>query len=250
MPRWAPRHPKRSEMGAALDEGTRHCREPWRLGVPAARSAGPVISITPGGIDTVTAQPFAQKFHDLAAKEATPSDQLFGERMMGVGKYFLGDQVGARRHLEQVLAHHAAADHGRDVSFRVRFQVDCAIARRACSWRGCCGCRGFRIRQCERPRGALARRRQRVTQFRCVTPSLWRHARSRCGWATWPPRSVIQECCSIVRDEHGLAALERPYGSRLASSRVEGGARHRARRPARQRPRSAGHNFGCRSLIG
>jgi tetratricopeptide (TPR) repeat protein len=34
-------------------------------------------------------------------------------------KHFLGDQIGARRHLEQVLAHYAATDHGRDV---IRFQ--------------------------------------------------------------------------------------------------------------------------------
>jgi predicted ATPase len=47
------------------------------------------------------------------------SDRLFGERMMGAAKHFLGDQIGARRHLEQVLAHYAATDHGRDV---IRFQ--------------------------------------------------------------------------------------------------------------------------------
>ncbi len=73
------------------------------------------------------ALPFAQKFHDLAAREGDPSDQLFGERMMGVVEYFLGDQISARRHLEQVLTHHATADHGQDV---IRFQVDSRLSAR------------------------------------------------------------------------------------------------------------------------
>jgi len=73
------------------------------------------------------ALPFAQKFHDLAARGADPGDQLFGERMMGVAKYFLGDQVSARRHLEQALTHHATTDHGRDV---IRFQIDPRLSAR------------------------------------------------------------------------------------------------------------------------
>ena len=32
---------------------------------------------------------------------------------MGVAKHFLGDQNGARRHLERVLTDYAATDHGR-----------------------------------------------------------------------------------------------------------------------------------------
>ena len=73
------------------------------------------------------AQPFAQKFHDVAAKGVDAGDQLFGERMMGVCSYFLGDQVGARRHLERVLNHHATTDHGRDV---IRFQIDSRLSAR------------------------------------------------------------------------------------------------------------------------
>jgi predicted ATPase/DNA-binding winged helix-turn-helix (wHTH) protein len=73
------------------------------------------------------ALPFAQKFHDLAARGADPGDQMFGERMMGVVKCLNGDHIGARRHLEQVLTHDAAADHGRDV---IRFQVDARLSAR------------------------------------------------------------------------------------------------------------------------
>jgi hypothetical protein len=35
--------------------------------------------------------------------------------MMGAAKHFLGDQISARRHLEQVLTHCAASDHGQYV---------------------------------------------------------------------------------------------------------------------------------------
>jgi predicted ATPase/DNA-binding winged helix-turn-helix (wHTH) protein len=73
------------------------------------------------------ALPFAQKIHDLAARGAHPGDQLVGERMMGVAKYFLGDQVSARRYLEQALTHHATTDHGRDV---IRFQIDARLSAR------------------------------------------------------------------------------------------------------------------------
>jgi predicted ATPase/DNA-binding winged helix-turn-helix (wHTH) protein len=73
------------------------------------------------------ALPFAQKFHELAARETDRSDQLFGARMMGVVKLCLGDHVGARRHLEHVLAHSAPADHGRDV---IRFQIASRLSAR------------------------------------------------------------------------------------------------------------------------
>jgi predicted ATPase/DNA-binding winged helix-turn-helix (wHTH) protein len=73
------------------------------------------------------ALPFAQKFHDLATSRSDPSDQLFGERMMGVAKHFVGDQISARRHLEQVLTHHAFADHTQDV---IRFQIDLRLSAR------------------------------------------------------------------------------------------------------------------------
>ena len=52
---------------------------------------------------------------------------------MGVAKHFLGDQISARRHLEQVLAHYAATDHGRDVvrlQDIIRFQIDVRVSAR------------------------------------------------------------------------------------------------------------------------
>ena len=69
---------------------------------------------------------FAEKFHELAARRMNLSDQFVGERMLGSAKYFLGDLVGARHHLEQVLTRYAATDLSqRDVRFQdVSFQID------------------------------------------------------------------------------------------------------------------------------
>ena len=60
--------------------------------------------------------PFAQKFHDLAMRGSDPSDRLFGECIIGSVKHLLGDQIDARRHLEQVLTRYAATDRGWDVT--------------------------------------------------------------------------------------------------------------------------------------
>jgi predicted ATPase/DNA-binding winged helix-turn-helix (wHTH) protein len=94
------------------------------------------------------AQPFAQKFHDLASRSDL-SAQLFGEHIVGMAKHFLGDQISARRHLEQVLTHyaptyhaptyhaptfHARTYHGRDfVHLRdiIRFQINGHVSARA-----------------------------------------------------------------------------------------------------------------------
>jgi len=79
------------------------------------------------------ALPFAQRLHDLATSSADLNDRLFGEHYMGVAKHYVGDQAGARRHLEQVLNQYAATDHGRDIiRFRdvIRFQTDVQVSAR------------------------------------------------------------------------------------------------------------------------
>ena len=80
------------------------------------------------------AQPFAEKFHDLAASRSDLSAQLFGEHIVGMAKHFLGDQISARRHLEQVLTHYAPIYHGRDVvrlQDIIRFQISGHVSARA-----------------------------------------------------------------------------------------------------------------------
>ena len=80
------------------------------------------------------AQPFAQKFYDLAASRSDLSAQLFGEHIVGMAKHFLGDQISARRHLEQVLTHYARTYHGGDfvrLQDIIRFQIDGHVSARA-----------------------------------------------------------------------------------------------------------------------
>jgi tetratricopeptide (TPR) repeat protein len=79
------------------------------------------------------AVPFAQKFHDLAMRGSDPNDRLFGERTMGIAQHFIGEQVNARRHLEQVLSHNLPSDKARDiVPFRdiIRFGTDLRVSAR------------------------------------------------------------------------------------------------------------------------
>src|SRR5882724_3689908 len=62
------------------------------------------------------ALPFAQRVQDRTAAGAVATDRLFGERMMGVARHVVGDQITARRHLERVLTSFAASDLQSDVN--------------------------------------------------------------------------------------------------------------------------------------
>ena len=50
------------------------------------------------------AHPFALEFHALALSGSDRDDLMFAERTMGVTTHYIGDQMVARRHLDQVLA--------------------------------------------------------------------------------------------------------------------------------------------------
>jgi predicted ATPase len=80
------------------------------------------------------ALPFAQRFHDLAESSLDLGAQLFGEHIVGMAKHFLGDQISARRHLEQALTQYASTYHGQDVvrlQDIIRFQIDGEVSARA-----------------------------------------------------------------------------------------------------------------------
>jgi predicted ATPase len=77
---------------------------------------------------------FAQRFHDLAANSSDLRAQLFGEHLVGMAKHFLGDQISARRHLEQVLTRDASTYNGGDVvrpQDIIRFQINGHVSARA-----------------------------------------------------------------------------------------------------------------------
>jgi predicted ATPase/DNA-binding SARP family transcriptional activator len=63
----------------------------------------------------------AERFRDEVTRSAGPADRPLGERMIGASLHYLGDQAGARRHLEAMLAGHV--DTARQ-SHTIRFQYD------------------------------------------------------------------------------------------------------------------------------
>jgi predicted ATPase/DNA-binding winged helix-turn-helix (wHTH) protein len=67
----------------------------------------------------------AQRFCALAASRADPNQRLIGERMLGIIHHYMGNQIGARHHLETVLAEYV--DSG-SRSHIVRFQVDLRVS--------------------------------------------------------------------------------------------------------------------------
>ncbi|HME22190.1 MAG TPA: winged helix-turn-helix domain-containing protein [Acetobacteraceae bacterium] len=74
------------------------------------------------------ARAVAERFLALAAGASDPSDRLVGERLMGTALHYLGDQAGARWHLEEMLNNDAAP---RSVQHTVRFQFDQRVLARA-----------------------------------------------------------------------------------------------------------------------
>ena len=85
----------------------------------------------------------AERFQALTAKRSDPSDRLIGERMIGVSRYYCGDLLNARRHLEHVLAYDVRA--GPDVAIRSLSGRSPGQARRP-SFPESFGCRDPRIR--------------------------------------------------------------------------------------------------------
>jgi predicted ATPase/DNA-binding winged helix-turn-helix (wHTH) protein len=70
----------------------------------------------------------ARMFSGLAMTRARPDDMLIGERIVGVSKHFLGDQTGARRDLEHMLANFVAP--ASKSHYVVRFGFDQRISAR------------------------------------------------------------------------------------------------------------------------
>jgi predicted ATPase len=78
--------------------------------------------------DYPNALALADRFAKLAQGQSDPTDALVGERMRGTALHFLGDQTGARYHLERMLDQYAPPVRR---SHSVRFQVDQRVAARA-----------------------------------------------------------------------------------------------------------------------
>jgi len=69
----------------------------------------------------------AKRFSDFAEKKADENDRLIGDRLTGTALHFLGDQRGARLHLERMLASYVAPLQR---SHAVRFQFHQRVSAR------------------------------------------------------------------------------------------------------------------------
>jgi len=69
----------------------------------------------------------AQRFCGLAATSADPADRLIGDGMTGIALHHLGDQTGARRHIERQVSRYMAPDRR---SHAVRFLFDQRVTGR------------------------------------------------------------------------------------------------------------------------
>jgi predicted ATPase len=74
----------------------------------------------------------AKRFSDFAQKEADENDRLIGDRLAGTALHFLGDQRGARLHLERMLASYVAPvqrSHAARFQFHQRVSARMTLAR-------------------------------------------------------------------------------------------------------------------------
>lgn len=69
----------------------------------------------------------AKRFSSLAEEKADANDRLLGERLTGAALHFLGDQSGARQHIERMLASYVPPVRR---SHAVRFQFDQRVTAR------------------------------------------------------------------------------------------------------------------------
>jgi predicted ATPase len=107
---------KALELAESLDDAEYQMRSLWGLCVFHTVSGQYRVGLA-----------LAQRLHALAVSRSDPRDRLVGERMMGAQQHYLGDQLEARRHLERVLADHAAVDHRSSI---IRFPIDLRVAAR------------------------------------------------------------------------------------------------------------------------
>jgi predicted ATPase len=77
----------------------------------------------------------ARQFHEAASGSTNHTDAHLGDRMIGITLHFLGNQIDARRHIEQMLSRYVAPV---SASHIIRFQFDQRLTARAfqarCLW--------------------------------------------------------------------------------------------------------------------
>jgi hypothetical protein len=84
---------KALELAESLDDSEYRLRAIWGLYIYRFRAG-----------DYRSALTLAEQFRTVAAKTPDPSDDLIGDRLVGIVLHVLGDQPGARRHVEPLVS--------------------------------------------------------------------------------------------------------------------------------------------------
>jgi predicted ATPase len=107
---------KALELAETLDDGDYQLRALWGLWAD---------SVNKGRFRDALV--LAKRFSTVAATTGQGAELLIADRMTGASLHFLGDQAGARRHIERMLGRYETPNHR---SHLVRFQFDQQITAR------------------------------------------------------------------------------------------------------------------------
>ena len=115
-PRMETAHTRALELSETLGDVDQQLRALWGLWVHALDQGRYHAALE-----------LAHRFGAAANKSSSANDQLVGERLIGYARHFLGDQSGARWHLERVLQLY---DETESMKGALRFQYDQRITAR------------------------------------------------------------------------------------------------------------------------
>jgi len=116
----------------------------------------------------------AEKFRTVATETAARSDVPIGSRLIGLALHILGDQPGARRHLEPLVGARFATP-----SHIILYQYDQRVILE-CYYAAFSGCRDLAIRQGGSQRISSVMPARRITWSRFCSRCSSRRVRSRC----------------------------------------------------------------------
>lgn len=105
------------EIAEQLEDADYRLRALWGLWVDCRNRGG----------DYPRALVLAREFSDIAAGMANPADLSIADRMVGMTLHYLGDQAGARTHVERMLGRDVTPGHRSHIA---RFQFDQRVAAR------------------------------------------------------------------------------------------------------------------------
>ena len=88
------------DMSIELDDAEYQARALWGLWNDNTYGGAPAVALA-----------FAERFEALGVAKSDVAKQIFGRRLIGISRHYLGEQAVAREHLDYVLSHYNRALH-------------------------------------------------------------------------------------------------------------------------------------------